>query len=261
MMAVRKWGTPGAFFGETVLANRVVSFIDFQPIPRFDGIPWTHVKIEEGPASVGPWTQIADITFVPVDPDPANPLVRNFTTEMATLDAGWYKITFIDATGDSQQPVVPIYNDLETARSFTPTVSEVGALLRARTKDNLGNELGTFTGATRPTNSEALELINQAADDVLAGIDDDVPFGAQRYVRDAIRLQAAMRVELSYFPEMVGSNRSAYEQYQQMYEASMKNIEKAVQREQSEEEEQDEHGGGSILFSFPPPDDLWTRPM
>ena len=34
--------------------SQVVSFIEDQPSPRYDSLPWTEVKIEEGTASIGP---------------------------------------------------------------------------------------------------------------------------------------------------------------------------------------------------------------
>lgn len=91
--------------------SQVVSFEDYVPSPRYDGIAWTQARIEESVSSTGPWTAIETITLSPVDADPSLPATRNLTTELAT-DAPdlWYRIVFLDADGDSLAPSDPVQN-------------------------------------------------------------------------------------------------------------------------------------------------------
>jgi hypothetical protein len=102
-----------------------------------------------------------------------------------------------------------------------PTPDDVAALLRARTKDADGHELGVFTDTTRPTADQVDELIALAYGDVSsqtgAYLDDRTAPAAQSMVA----LRAAMFVELSYFPEQVRSDRSAYPEYERLYTAGM----------------------------------------
>jgi hypothetical protein len=104
------------------------------------------------------------------------------------------------------------------ASSFVPTVDDVGALLRARTKDQFGNELGTFTADTRPTDDQVLVLIGQAYDYVTARVDSDLPQESWRAARSAIALKAAMLVELSYWPDQIPANQSPYAALRQEFD-------------------------------------------
>jgi hypothetical protein len=100
-----------------------------------------------------------------------------------------------------------------------PTVEDVAGLLRARTKDSTGHELGTFTDDTRPTDVEVEAQID-AAMGLMATHIPDPEFLPEAYwpaVRELTAYRAAMRIEKSYFPEQVRSDRSAYEQLRQEY--------------------------------------------
>jgi len=109
--------------------SQVVSFVDYLPAPRYDGNPWTQAQIEEGATAVGPFTLIDTITLDPVDPDPAHPLWRSFTTELASDTAElWYRIVFLDGTGDDTLPTAAVQNLAE--REPYATVDELAQLLR-----------------------------------------------------------------------------------------------------------------------------------
>jgi hypothetical protein len=194
-----------------------VSFVDFLPIPRYDGDPWTQVTIEEAPAVTGPWTVIDTITFQTVDADPTNPQPKSFTTENATIFDGWYRLTFSDAEGTLQQPVDPIHNVADVQPEFWPTVTDVATLLRTRTVDRQGNEGGTFTSDTRPTAAQVAEIIKQAALDLSAQIGPDIPDDLIPEARRIVAIRAAMLVELTYFPEQVAASRSPYAEYRQLW--------------------------------------------
>jgi hypothetical protein len=98
-----------------------------------------------------------------------------------------------------------------------PTVQDVANLLRARTKDDFGNESGTFTDKTRPTADDVERHIDVA----LALVSTRLPTVINPELHDAlagvVTYRAALRVEKSYFPEQVQSERSAYDQLYQEY--------------------------------------------
>ena len=73
----------------------VLTFRKYVPPPRFDGHPWVSARIDESDGSAGPWNQIDSITLSPVDTDPADPIERDFTTDNATIDAGWLSLIHI----------------------------------------------------------------------------------------------------------------------------------------------------------------------
>ena len=91
-----------------------------------------------------------------------------------------------------------------------PTIDDVAALLRARTKDLNGNELGTFTPDTRPTGTEVERLIDMAYAEVAGSVGSVVYDPCAKSATALVAVRAAMWVELSYFPEQVRSDRSVY---------------------------------------------------
>jgi hypothetical protein len=100
----------------------------------------------------------------------------------------------------------------------------VGAFLRARTQDDDDQEIGVFSPDTRPTDDEVQKLINRAAgvvygtvgspDDWLCSSADDLRDQAQYW----IILLVCMLIELSYFPEQVRSDRSAFQGYKDLWD-------------------------------------------
>lgn len=110
--------------------------------------------------------------------------------------------------------------------SYLPSTTDVARLLRARTKDSHGVELGDWSDETRPTATEVADLIDQALGPVLARVgplvalpedDPDTYSNVIPAARHLVALGAAMLVEKSYFPEQVASERSAYSSYQAEY--------------------------------------------
>jgi hypothetical protein len=84
------------------------------------------------------------------------------------------------------------------------TPANVAALLRARTKDAGGNELGTWTPETRPTLAQVDETLALAAGIVEARVGVPVDACASAFAV-AVCFEAACMIEKSYFPEQVES--------------------------------------------------------
>lgn len=102
-----------------------------------------------------------------------------------------------------------------------PTNQEVADLLRARTKDDNGVELGTWTADTRPTDSEVGNLILLATGDVTAQTGANLPERDAQSAATMIALRTAMFIEASYWPEQYLTDRSAYTAYERMYNDGM----------------------------------------
>jgi hypothetical protein len=113
---------------------QVITFLGFVPIERYDSIPWTQARIEEGTTVDGPWVALETISLSPVDADPANPAARNLTTELAddAFDL-WYRIVFIDGTADESIPTTPIQNTDPSQSATYATVDELARILKIRT--------------------------------------------------------------------------------------------------------------------------------
>src|SRR5262245_21838136 len=114
-----------------------------------------------------------------------------------------------------------------TLPTWAPTVADVAALIRARTKDNNGNELGTFTTATRPTDAQAQEAIAHA----VLGLGEKVgAVGTQcePTAKLCAGYGAAAEIELSYFPEQARTDRSPYQFLVKRYEALLEGVRECV---------------------------------
>ncbi len=116
------------------------------------------------------------------------------------------------STTDDTTPVDPL------TVPWRPTVDDIAALLRARTKDASGNEIGTFTDQTRPTDAEVEQLITNGCAKVAALATWYVPSDAAPEASHLAALVAACEVELSYFPEQVRTDRSAYQYLWAMFQ-------------------------------------------
>jgi hypothetical protein len=91
------------------------------------------------------------------------------------------------------------------------TPANVAALLRARTKDAGGNELGQWTTETRPTLAQVTEALTLATGIVEARVGTPVDACLSAF-HVAVCFEAACMIEKSYFPEQVESGRSHYDQ-------------------------------------------------
>jgi hypothetical protein len=114
---------------------------------------------------------------------------------------------------------------MSTPDPLAPTLAQVGAILRARTKDSEGVEHGTFTANTRPTDSEAQQLIDVAVGLVhvaVGQVPDASPCASGAWVVAA--LGAACLIEKSYWPEQIATARSAYEQYWTEYQSALSGL-------------------------------------
>lgn len=109
-----------------------------------------------------------------------------------------------------------------SAPAWQPTVADVGALLRARTVDSSGNELGTFTSTTRPTGDAVDQLIGLAVGQIQGEIGPDIPDVLHDQARRCAILGAAVLIERSYWPEQQDeAGRTAQSTYAALYERAV----------------------------------------
>lgn len=211
----------------------VVSLTGYTPSARFDGVHWASVLIEESATEDGTVLASAVGDLDPVDDDPTVPQPRNFTMTGATLAAGWYRVTFLDAAGN-QQPTAWVFNGAATDADLTPSVADVAALLLARTRaddEQIGEELGTFNTRTRPTAIQVAQLIAIAVSQLRTRVATPIPTRFAAQARSLVALNAAALVEGSLTPEQSGvDNWSTAPQYQAMYLAGLQDLIAAIRR-------------------------------
>jgi hypothetical protein len=92
------------------------------------------------------------------------------------------------------------------------TPSDVATLIRARTKDSSGRELGEWTDETRPTLEQVQATLDIAQRVVAAHVGYPVE-ACQAVFQTAVAYEAVCLIEKGYFNEQITSGRSAYEQW------------------------------------------------
>lgn len=233
----------------------IVPLRDFQPTPRDDGVAFVSARIEQGALPEGPWTPVVTVPLDPVDPDPSKPALRSFVADLDLLL--WTRVVFIDANS-IEQTVDPLPPEDDGSPGLRPSVSQVGARLRARTKlpNTGGTEIGTFDARTRPTGEQVEELIDDAIDEVIGKIGTPTSGSKlERRARAAISLYAAMLVELSFFPEQVQTNRSPYAMLEKLYLSRIQSL--IADAEQGDD---DDGGGGGVGGEGSPANASWAFP-
>lgn len=241
----------------------VRSFTEFAPIARYDGHPWYTARIQEAPdadGAPGTWETIDTIDLstngLGLDTDPTQPAVRNLTTENASDDTTavwWYRIVFVDGTGDQEQPTDPVATNETPAVNYRPSVLEVAFWLRQRTMDGNGNQLGTFTNATEPTGDQVEEAIDQAVIDVYDIVGASPVKAVSLVAKKVTTLAAAMAVELSYFGSQITANRSPYNELKTLYDERLKALTLLLRTVGADDEPgtaDDDSGAGMPSFSF-----------
>jgi hypothetical protein len=142
----------------------------------------------------------------------------------------WWSVGTSDIA-DDVVVVVQLLTDVDVTTNFTPSIADVGRLLRARTKDDKMREVGTFTSSTRPTNTDAADLIEQGTSDVASAAGGTIPDTLISDARSVSALRSAMLIELSYWPEQINNQMSAYQKYKDLYDESLARLVKAVEGE------------------------------
>ncbi len=130
----------------------------------------------------------------------------------------------------TNDPILLVADPLEV--DWRPALVEVGALLHARTRGGVeegGKELGTFTDQTNPTADQVESMISYATSSVASRIGlSPCTDALTARARGMAALYTAMLIELSYFPEQVGSDRSPYEKYKELYDQGMEALTEAI---------------------------------
>jgi hypothetical protein len=135
----------------------------------------------------------------------------------------------------------------DTEPNLRCTVADVASHIRARTKDGNGNELGTFTDSTRPTDTQCEEAITNAVRFTHSRV-GHVGEGCAELAREAVALGAAADIERSYFPEQSRSDRSVYTFLRDERDAALEGLVACVMGELPGSVSDEEYGAGAGSF-------------
>lgn len=140
--------------------SQVITFVDYRPPARYDGVPWAQARVQEASSPAGPWTLIDTLDLEPQDSDPTEPAARSLTTALASDEPGlWYRLVFVDYHFATSQPTEAIQNiepsgrdyltldEFKEARTLKGTDHADTAILRAITTASRAVDL--LTGSRR----------------------------------------------------------------------------------------------------------------
>lgn len=226
----------------------VHSFDGFTPSARSGGAPWTQVRVEESADKTGPWTLYAHGILTPVDTDPSEPLTRSFTAPGATIAAGWNRVLFLDAAGNTE-PTRPLY----VGATWKPGSKDVARILRARLYAQGGRILDFLdeddeNGPTDPTRNEVLELIDDAASDIQSKVGLVLAPGAGTIAQHVTAIGAALLIEVG----SVDFDQERYDRLLALYDTRLAQLLDAAQDEATGGDVGDSDDRVTALGSFPP---------
>jgi hypothetical protein len=181
--------------------NFVVSLPLYTPPPRYDGVPWSEVIVQEGATNEGPWTTLAtdDIPEGNLDVDPSQPRVLGITIIGATLENGWYLVTFADDDG-GRRPTNP-YSMGDSHLPPAPALEEVAALMRAHVADADDNQLQTFTEDTNPPADTVRIIIETVRQEVATRLRATIPGRYADSARFVVAIGTVAYIDPSARPE------------------------------------------------------------
>jgi hypothetical protein len=113
--------------------GEIVSFANYRPPARYDGVPWANARVDEAATGDGVWATIDLLPLTPIDPDPTDPLYRSFTTDQGTSAGLWYRLVFVDAADGTSQPTWPFESlPLPAAVAAYTTTDELFRVMKIR---------------------------------------------------------------------------------------------------------------------------------
>jgi hypothetical protein len=124
------------------------------------------------------------------------------------LNPFWSDVTMSNGTVITAPPV-------PDPATIKPTVGDIGKLCSTRTIDDAGNQLGTFSSDTRPTDAEVTALIDVASDETLGQFPANMDAIWWPALTRMIALRAAALVEIGFYREqaLAGPGATHLSQY------------------------------------------------
>lgn len=98
----------------------------FTPPVRFDDVPWAQVRIEDSLGMGGTFSTVEVQDLPDPDADPAEPRSRNITTSASDLEAGYFRLVWIDGEGGVSPPSVVVYSPSAAPDGYPGVAALVG---------------------------------------------------------------------------------------------------------------------------------------
>lgn len=233
--------------------STVQSFENTAPPPRFDGEPWTVVHVEALISEV--WTE-EFFDDIPIDATPETPNTVDVSFPSA-LEKGWFRFRFRDANDFYSPYSVQVYSPSDgvpiiptDGPTWIPTLEDVSAIMRARTKDSGMKEIGTFTQETRVTGNQAALIIYNETMFVRGIVGSDPTPNISGIAKGLAKLRSAMFIESSYYPEQIERGNSPFKSWQDQYKIDLKLL-MDILGSDTQVPGESEDGTGMPSFAYP----------
>ena len=128
------------------------------------------------------------------------------------------------------------------------TVDDVAAWIRSRTKDSNGNELGTFTPDTRPTDVQVSEAIDGAVVRLHEKVGEIGPGMCTSLAQGVVAIGAAYQIEVSYFSEQARRDMSPLPYLATQYDAALQGLFDCVSGNLPDSPDPDDPGAQSLRY-------------
>jgi hypothetical protein len=184
-----------------------VHSITARPPRRYDSVAWAEARLEESDDNIT-YAAVETFEIDPVDTDPSQPAEQEFTTSLATLEEGYFRLVWIDEDAAESSPTSPVYSPEHLTAVWRPTVQRVADELANRTysagdvDDETGEQVGTFDATTNPTTTQVERIIDAAVQKVVERFPSGlVPATSHAAAKNAAALEAALQIERGFFGE------------------------------------------------------------
>lgn len=188
----------------------VITLENITPPKRGDNIPYDRARIERALSDEGPWSTVEVLNlaaFGGLDANPAAPMARLLTSELAPPGDAWFRVIFLDNTNDESDPSTPKFSGDQLPSTATLTYATVGDLrkyaseLKSRSTTDLEDallkaerDIDDYAGFIAPDEATGLKFIPA-----------DMDASSRNKLRDATCAQARYRLFMGpvFFIEQV----------------------------------------------------------
>lgn len=152
------------------------------------------------------------------------PATGTYSVErLAPTVHGSYVLKVLDGSGGEGVEDIDVVG-LSGIFSYAPSVQQVATLIRARTKDDSDNEIGTFNANTRPTAQQVEDTILLIIGNLTGCVGDWLPTWLHVKSQAAIAYGAAATIELSFWPEQIANDDSPYKELRKLFLEEQKEL-------------------------------------
>lgn len=192
--------------------------------------PWTAVRVEEAAtadADAEDWVTLVTAGAIhPFDTDPSDPGPIYVTVAGATLAAGWYRVTLVDAAGAESAPSDAVSLS-HTSKPAAPSLAQIAALMLARVVDDDGAPVSAWDETTNPTDVQVEALIEEVRLEVATKLTCGIPAAQAQAATSVVAMGVVAYLEQSRHPEALLDGESPFNTSRTIFLGRLADLERA----------------------------------